>query len=108
MFLARKPSSGGLQLVIGLLEEQGIRGGTNVYGVLAEALDSGADTVFLLSDGEPTKGIILDPALIIEEIAARNAHAAATIHTIGLSQDQNAELLVNLAYRNGGRYVASR
>jgi hypothetical protein len=96
------------QAAIAFLEEQGITGGTNIYGVLTEALDSGADTVFLLSDGEPTQGLILDPALIIEEIAARNAHAAATIHTIGLSQDQNAELLFNLAHRNGGRYVASR
>jgi len=96
------------EAAIAFLEEQGIRGGTNVYGVLAEALASGADTVFLLSDGEPNRGVIVDPALIIEEIADRNAHAAATIHTVGLSQDQNAELLVNLAHRNGGRYVASR
>jgi len=96
------------EAAIAFLEEQGVRGGTDVYGVLTEALDSGADTVFLLSDGEPNRGVIVDPALIIEEIAAYNAHAAATIHTIGLSQDQNAELLVNLAHRNGGRYVASR
>ena len=96
------------EAAIAFLEEQGIRGGTNIYGVLTAALDSGADTIFLLSDGEPNQGAIVDPALIIEEIAARNAHAAATIHTIGLSQDQNAELLVNLASRNGGRYVASR
>ena len=96
------------EAAIAFLEEQGIRGGTNLYGVLTDALDSGADTIFLLSDGEPNQGTIVDPALILEEIAARNAHAGATIHTIGLSQDQNAELLVNLAHRNGGRYVASR
>ncbi|MHC5030918.1 MAG: VWA domain-containing protein [Planctomycetota bacterium] len=96
------------EAAIAFLEEQGIRGGTNIYGVLNDALASGADTIFLLTDGEPNQGTIIDPALIIEEIAARNAHAGATIHTIGLSQDQNAELLVNLAHRNGGRYVASR
>ncbi len=96
------------EAAVAFLEELEIRGGTNIYGVLSDALASGADTIFLLSDGEPNKGTIIDPALLIEEFAARNAHGAATIHTIGLSQDQNAELLVNLAHRSGGRYVASR
>jgi hypothetical protein len=83
-------------------------GGTNVHGVLEFALASGADTVFLLTDGEPSVGVIVDPALIVAEMAARNLHARLNVHTIGLARDQNAELLVNLAARNGGEYVAVR
>ena len=83
-------------------------GATNVYGVLDYALRSGADTVYLLTDGEPSAGQVLDPDHIIEEVAARNAHGRVVIHAVGLSRDQNAELLVNLAHRTGGRYVSDR
>jgi len=90
------------------LDRMAIRAGTNVHAVLEYALASGAETVFLLTDGEPNCGTIVDPALILEEFARRNAARRILLHTIGLSQDQNAELLVNLAWRGGGRYVASR
>ena len=53
-------------------------------------------------------GVLVDPALILEEVAESNPHGRVVIHTVGLSRDQNAELLVNLAHRNGGRYVADR
>jgi len=95
------------EAAIGFIEETGILPGTNLYRALDFAFESGADTVFVLTDGEPNGGVILDPALLIEEIAARNAHGALRIHAIGLSLDQNAELLANLAARTGGRYVAS-
>lgn len=93
---------------IAFLDSEEIRGGTNIHAIVEYALTSGADTAFLLTDGEPSVGVIVDPALIVAESAARNRHGGLVLHTIGLSQDQNAELLVNLAHRNGGTYVAVR
>ena len=90
------------------LERAPILPSTNIHGVLDFALKSGAETTYLLTDGEPNNGSIIDPALIIEEIAHRNRHGGTILHTIGLSRDQNAELLANLAHRNAGKYVASR
>ena len=93
---------------IAFLDAKEISGGTNIHGAVEFALASGADTAFLLTDGEPSVGVIVDPALIVAESAARNRHGGLVIHTIGLAQDQNAELLVNLAHRSGGTYVAVR
>jgi len=93
---------------IRFLDRVGLHPGTNVHDVLDAALRTDADTIFLLTDGESNGGAIVQPALLWEEIADRNAHLGARIHAIGLGRDQNAELLVNLAARNGGRYVAVR
>jgi len=94
---------------IAFLEQHKPYGGTNLFAAVLAGLQSGADTVFLLSDGEPSIGTpLLDPALIVEEMGSRNAHGRVVIHTVGLSRDQNAALLVNLAHRSGGRYVADR
>lgn len=90
------------------LEKRKVIGGTNVYSALDFAHSSSADTIFLLTDGEPSVGAMVDPALIMEEFAMRDSFGFKAIHTIGLAQDQNAELLVNLAYRHDGQYVPVR
>ena len=90
------------------VEAQVPDGGTNVHAALAYALESGADTVYLLTDGEPSVGVLVDPALVLEEFCHRNAHGAVALHTIGLAADQNDELLLNLAARNAGTFVAVR
>lgn len=90
------------------LEQRPPLGGTNIFAVLLSALSSGADTVYLLTDGEASVGSVVDHALLLEEVAARNPHRRVVIHTVGLSRDQNAAFLVNLAHRSGGRYVADR
>ena len=85
-----------------------LEGGTDIYGAFLFALHSGADTVFFLTDGEPSTGVLYDTALLLEEICHRNRHGTLRVHCIGLSRDQNTELLYNLAKRNTGRYVADR
>ena len=90
------------------LEQRPPANGTNLYSILDAALKSGADTVYLLTDGEASVGSVVDHALLLEEVAARNPHRRVVIHTVGLSRDQNAAFLVNLAHRSGGRYVADR
>lgn len=96
------------ELALGFLREAQLVGGTNLDAAIQSALQCGADTVFLLTDGEASVGSLLDSALILEEMAAKNAHGRVVIHTIGLSRDQNAALLVNLAQRTKGHYRADR
>jgi hypothetical protein len=56
----------------------------------------------------PTNGRVVDPAQILKEITARNRLLDVVIHTVGVSQDQNAGFLLNLAKQNRGRYVAHK
>ena len=85
-----------------------LEGGTDIHGAFDFALRSGADTVFFLTDGEPSTGALYDTALLLEEVCYRNRYGTLRVHCIGLSKDQNTELLYNLAKRNGGRFVADR
>jgi len=93
-------------------------GATNIFDALVTALEiaapparnrePGADTIFFLTDGLPTHGRIIEPHQILDEITRRNRVLGVSIHTVGVSKEQGAGLLLNLARRNGGRYVAYR
>jgi len=67
----------------------------------------GADTIFLLSDGSPTKpdGGMDDWEKIIKAVREWNRLKRITIHTIGIG-DHNAAFMSTLAMENGGTYVA--
>jgi hypothetical protein len=79
-------------------------GGTNVYGALLSALrDKEVDTVFLLSDGEPTDGKRTEPSDILEAIQVRNRFRKTRIHTVQIGEDQ--DLMRKLAESNGGTYL---
>lgn len=67
----------------------------------------GADTIFLLSDGSPTKpdGGLDDWEKIIKAVREWNRLKRITIHTIGIG-DHNAAFMSTLANENGGTYVA--
>jgi Mg-chelatase subunit ChlD len=105
------------------IEKQNPVGATNIYDALNKSLDIAAaggkakrkakdvpvaDTIFFLTDGVPTNGRVVDPAQILKEITARNRLLDVVIHTVGVSQDQNAGFLLNLAKQNRGRYVAHK
>ena len=78
-------------------------GGTNVYGGLLAALkDPQVDTVYLLSDGEPTDGLRTDPDDILEWVHVVNRFRKTRIHTIQIGEDQ--ELMRRLAASSDGRY----
>jgi HEAT repeat protein len=93
-------------------------GGTNIYGALERALDlAGAkggdawskpaiDTIYFLTDGRPTVGVTTDTEEILSVVRQRNKTAGIVIHTIGLSDAQDAVLLRRLAEENGGQYVS--
>ncbi len=93
-------------------------GGTNIYGALKLALElAGADggeswsepaidTIFLLTDGHPSVGVVTDPEGILDFVREKNQRAGIVIHTIGLSGSQDAYLLSKLAEENGGTYAS--
>ncbi|MHC4598143.1 MAG: HEAT repeat domain-containing protein, partial [Planctomycetota bacterium] len=65
-----------------------------------------ADTVFLLSDGNPNRGRITETEKILEDVRKRNP--GIVLHTIGIGEAAGAPLLKRLAEENGGRYGAFR
>jgi len=95
-------------------------GATNIFDALVTSIEVAvepskrkhdvpdADTIFFLTDGRPTNGKIVDPHQILDEVTRRNRLAGLVIHTIGVSKDQNRGFLLNLAKKNGGRYVAHK
>jgi len=77
--------------------------GTNVFDTLEFALkDKRVDTIYLLTDGLPTRGRLTAPEAILTEIKLLNRTRGVTIHTIAFGAESN--LLRQLAEQNGGQY----
>lgn len=86
------------------VDRMGPGGNTNVFDGLMRALDeSEIDTIYLLTDGQPTAGEVTDPAMIRARVAAKNEGGLVTIHTISIGQ--KSPFLQALAKENGGTYV---
>ncbi|MDZ7816207.1 MAG: hypothetical protein U5N86_09495 [Planctomycetota bacterium] len=66
--------------------------------------DRSPDTMFLLSDGMPTVGAILDPAKLISMVTRLNRTRQVVINTIGVGSEA-APLLKPLAEKNSGKYI---
>lgn len=101
-------------------------GGTNLWGGLQEGLklksmvygeryDSSVDELFVLSDGAPTVGEILDPEEILRLIAETNRFSRVRINTVFISTPDEKppatmtikpeELMRRMAEANGGKFV---
>ncbi len=77
--------------------------GTNVYDSLESALkDQRVDTIYLLTDGNPTRGRYQATPDILREIRKINRVRSATIHCIAFGAE--SDLLKQLAKQNGGKY----
>jgi len=86
------------------IERLGARGGTNLYGALQQAFDdTEVDTIFVLSDGEPSVGRETDPWRIREIVAEWNEHRGVEINTIAVGG--SFAILEWLAEDSGGAYV---
>lgn len=93
-------------------------GGTNVYDALREAFrlagiggidkayESNVDTIFFLTDGEPTQGEVLEPEEILRRVREWNKLSRIVVHTVGVGKDHNSAFLRRLAEENGGMYVS--
>jgi hypothetical protein len=86
-------------------------GMTNTYGALEEAFnDRSVDTIYFLSDGNPTTGATINHAEILAAVKRWNQGRNVIIHTIGLlvgkyPNEDHAQLktfLQDLAKQNGG------
>ncbi|TWU51376.1 VWA domain-containing protein [Rubripirellula reticaptiva] len=83
---------------------------TNTYGALRESLefDEQLEVVFLLSDGRPTAGKILAPAMIVDDIMHRNRFRHVNFNTIGIAVTGGTEsFLKALADQSSGEYRAA-
>jgi HEAT repeat protein len=89
------------------VERLGASGATNLYDSVKQAFaDKDVDTIFIMSDGEPTNGEIIDPHRIREEVSFWNKHRKIKLHTIAIGG--NLEVLEWLAKDSGGDYVQMR
>lgn len=78
-------------------------GGTNIFDPLEEALTDGrVDTIWLLSDGDPTDGRFTSPVDVLREVRLLNASRRVAIHCIAVGQE--SELLRTLAGEHRGTY----
>jgi Mg-chelatase subunit ChlD len=92
-------------------------GGTNLYTALDRALDLAGrglkdsaydvafDTIYLLSDGKPTAGPVIDEGEILRRVDEVNALRKVKIHAITFGDQNNAKFVAELATRSGGRHV---
>jgi len=81
-------------------------GGTNIYESLEDAFNiSGVETMFLLSDGEPTAGKITNTSDIVSAVTGWNASKKISINTIGLGEDCDKVFMKELAEKNNGQFI---
>ncbi|MBM4014521.1 MAG: VWA domain-containing protein [Planctomycetes bacterium] len=93
--------------------------GTNIHGALQAAFalavaggrspgtaPPAIDTIFFLTDGQPTAGRVQSPESILREVAAWNRARRLRIHTIGVGADHDRAFLAELAAMSGGTYAA--
>src|SRR6185295_6936488 len=79
------------------------RGQTNIFDALEVAFaHKEADTIYLLSDGDPSNGRVIDPDDILREIRKMNRLRQLVIHTISFG---SSRFMKALAEQNGGQYV---
>jgi HEAT repeat protein len=70
----------------------------------------GLDTIYLLSDGEPTIGLLRSMDPIVEEVAERNRFSKVAIHTIYVGRatlESQTGFMRRLAQRNHGVFVVA-
>lgn len=78
-------------------------GGTNIFDALERAFqDPQVDTIYLLTDGEPSAGRLIAVDDIADEVRRWNRHRQIIIHGISIGLD--SRLLKRLTSESGGSY----
>lgn len=92
-------------------------GATNLYGALDRALEfagrglhdkyyeTGFDTLYVLSDGAPSAGKVIDRDEILRLVRDANRLRKLTIHTVTFGDQNETKFLGELATQNNGRHV---
>ncbi len=82
------------------------RGRTNIFDALELAFQhKDVDTIYLLSDGEPTDGRVIEPGDILREVKRMNRLRQVVIHCVSFGP---SPFMKGLAEQNGGQYVEIR
>lgn len=96
-------SSNNREELLDFVKKMKLAGGTNTYGALMLAMeDPDVDTIYLLTDGQPSAGEIIDPDEIVEAVQRENRTRQVVIHCISIGLDST--LLQDLAALTGGEY----
>jgi Mg-chelatase subunit ChlD len=83
------------------------RGATNVYAAMQRAFaDPEVDTIFLLTDGQPSTGEITAPGPLADAIAAWNLGRGVRIHTVAIGG--KSDFLERLARESGGEHSSTK
>lgn len=86
------------------VEKLAANGGTNLYGALETAFaDPEVDTIYVMSDGEPSVGEVIDQTEIRARVQQWNEHRKVVIHTIAVGG--TFQVLEWLAGDTGGTHV---
>ena len=76
-----------------------------VTGTKDKAYECDIDTIFFLTDGFPTAGLVRVPEQILREVAGINRSMRVRIHAVGVGEHDRG-FMQALAEQNGGMYVA--
>jgi HEAT repeat protein len=88
----------------GFIAKQKPKGKTNLYDALEAALlFEGVDTIFLLSDGDPTAGYYRATDAVLQAVRRLNQTRRIAIHAVAIGRD--SELMRRLAVESGGTYA---
>jgi uncharacterized protein YegL len=83
------------------------RGSTNVHDGLQRAFaDPDVDTIFLLTDGAPSSGPIVEADALAKAVATWNLGRGVRIHTVALGG--KSAFLERLARESGGEHTVAR
>lgn len=93
------------------------KGPTNLHGALDRALqfagrglydryyETAFDTLYVLSDGAPSYGTVVDTDEILRLVKDANGLRKLTIHTVTFGDKNETSFLGKLAEQNGGRHI---
>jgi hypothetical protein len=100
-------SNGNRRNLLDEIDKIKLAGGTNTYGAIEAAMeDPEVDTIYLLTDGVPTSGSVIDPDEILEAVRRENRTRQIIIHCISIGM--KSTLLMDLAAMTGGEYKEVR
>ncbi len=103
-FVLEKPAVGGTNIFDSLELAFNIAG----FGAQDKNYKSAVDTIFLLTDGLPSAGRIIDTDRILLEVDRMNRLRKIRIHVIGVGALNDTSFLRELAKRNGGKFIEKR
>lgn len=95
---------------ISFVNEQESRGESDIYGALQAAfnvanVNKKTVTIFLMSDGQPTRGEVRNTKDILLKVSGWNVNGNIRINTYALGPMADREFLEKLAIQNGGRFI---